>query len=234
VLTGEAPPPELQVENELSPKDQFNVRIGRAAKNALLLVSNRYPVTPSQIVEMAPFLFCWAAEASLRWRRKRLEELKDALDTVKKLQGDIFEMAYARPESLEGIDPLTDQVTKESSSIDLRDIFGEFLREDPDYYLDVNAIDPFSAFLTELVADFPDISFEGFSYEGTPSYTVCSETVAQLFGGDRDVANLVLNGFVSLSEMPKEIRGPEATKQRIDWLLSIAKATTGNREGAQK
>lgn len=86
----------------------------------------------------------------------------------------------------------------------------------------MNAIDPFTAFLCNLVADFPDISFERWFSEGSPSYEVCSETAAQLFGGNHDVVALILRGFVSLGEMPKEIRRPEMVKERVEWVLAKA------------
>lgn len=207
VLTGEAPFPEIEVESEPTPKSQLNVRVSRAARNAMTLVAQRYAgVHPSQIMELAPFLFCWAAEASLRHRRERLNQLENAVEVVQKLEREIFEVSFADLDTSERPDLLTEQIMRENRSIELGDIFGEFQQDDPDHYFDVNAIDPFSAFLSNLVADFPDISFERWFSEGSPSYVVCSDDVAQLVGGDPYLAALILNGSVLLNEMPKEIR----------------------------
>jgi hypothetical protein len=204
-------------------KDQLNVRVSREARNALSLVTMRYRVQPSQVVELAPFLFSWAAEASLRHRRERLKQLEDAAETLQKLERDTFDISFVDIEPPDSPHFLTEQIMRENRSIELEDLFGEFKQEDPDFYLDVNAIDPFTAFLWNLVADFPDISFEGWFPEGSPSYEVCPETAAQLFGGNRDVAAIILKGFVSLSEIPKEIRRPEMVKERVEWVLAKAR-----------
>jgi transcriptional regulator with XRE-family HTH domain len=207
VLTGAAPSPELELQGDPNPKSQLNVRVSRAARNAMTLVSQRYPgVNPSQIMELAPFLFCWAAEASLRHRQARLVELENAVGIVQKLERALFEVSFADFNNSERTDLLTEQITRENRSIELGDIFGDFQQEDPDHFLDVNAIDPFSGFLSDLVAEFPDISFERWFCDGSPSYVVCSEEAAQLVGGDRDLAAFILNGSVLLNEMPKEIR----------------------------
>ena len=111
VLTGEAPFPELEVESEPIQKSQLNVRVSRAARNALHLVAQRYVgLEPSQIVELAPFLFCWAAEASLRQRRERLKQLENAAETTRKLEREIFDVTFAEPEPPEMSDFLTEQI----------------------------------------------------------------------------------------------------------------------------
>ncbi len=223
VLTGEAPFPELEVESEPTQKSQLNVRVSRATRNALNLVAQRYAgLQPSQIVELAPFLFCWAAEASLRQRRERIKQLENAAETAQKLEREIFDVSFADFESPEIPNFLAEQIRRENQSIDLGDIFGNFRQEDPDYFLDVNAMDPFSVFLCDLVADFPDISFERWFSEGSPSYVVCSKAAARLVGGDDDIAAMILNGSVLLSEMPKEIRGREMTKERAEWVRAKA------------
>jgi transcriptional regulator with XRE-family HTH domain len=223
VLTGEAPLPELEVESEPIQKSQLNVRVSRAARNALHLVAQRYVgLEPSQIVELAPFLFCWVAEASLRQRRERLKQLENATETTRKLEREIFDVTLAQPEPPEMSDFLTEQIMRENQSIELGDIFGGFRHEDPDHFLDVNAMDPFSVFLGDLVADFPDISFERWFSEGTPSYVVCPEAAARLVGGDKDIAAMILRGSVLLNEMPKEIRGREMTKERAEWVRAKA------------
>ena len=59
------------------------IRIATSPRNALTLVSRRYGIEPSQIVELAPFLFLWAAEASLRQRRERIAEVERAYEAAR-------------------------------------------------------------------------------------------------------------------------------------------------------
>lgn len=221
VLTGEVPVPEMKLESEpASPKSQLNVRISGMARNALTLVAQRYPhVDPSQMIELAPFLFLWAAEASLRHRRERVTQLERAWENVRNLESEIW-YGPPHPDS----DYLEKQIAAEHESIDMGDIFGSLPHEDPDLYSDSNAEDPFSIFLSDLVKDFSDIAkFDGFSSEGNPTYSVCFEAAAGLAGGNLDIADMILRGFVPLNEMPKEIRfWPNKTKERADWVRAKA------------
>ena len=90
VLTGEAPMPEVQGEkNQERVKSQLNVRVNTAARNALILVARRYGVARSDIVELAPFLFCWAAEESLRQRSERISEFDHAFDQSQSIGQEI-------------------------------------------------------------------------------------------------------------------------------------------------
>jgi len=222
VLTGEAPVPEMELESEpLSPKSQLNVRVSRATRNALSLVAQRYRwVHPSQIVELAPFLFCWAAEASLRRRRDRVSELERAMENVRNLSSGIWD-GPPHPDS----EYLEKDLEAEHDSINMRDIFGNFKYEDPEVYSDNNAEDPFSTFLRDLVSDFSDIAkFEGFLSDGSPSYSVCFDTAEELAGGNPDIAEMILSGSVALNEMPKELLSPNKTKERVEWMLANVEA----------
>lgn len=232
VLTGELPLPELEHDSEPgTPKSQLNVRVSRAARNALTLVAQRYAgVQPSQIVELAPFLFCLAAEQSMRRRRDRVAELEGALEQVRKLEGKIWD------QPVPDFDYLEKQIEAERQSIDLNDIFGSFAHEDPDFGFAASADDPFSMFLRDLTEDFSDIAkFEDWSSDGSPSYRICSEAAAELVGGDLAIADMILRGYVALNEMPKEIRKPNMTKERIEWALAncvaYAKELEGSLEG---
>ena len=90
VLTGEKPVPERQREaSSLDVKSQLNVRVGTGPRNSLSLVARRYRVDPSQIVELAPFLFVWAAEASLRQRRDKIAEVKRACDAARDAESGV-------------------------------------------------------------------------------------------------------------------------------------------------
>ena len=124
VLTGESPAPDISPENSiLDSRSQLNVRVGTAPRNALTLVARRYGVEPSQIVELAPFLFVWAAEESLRQRRDHIAEVERLYDAAQKALDDIRHL------------PITDstysdeKIIAERQSIDRRDLFGNSIEE---------------------------------------------------------------------------------------------------------
>jgi hypothetical protein len=52
-------------------------------------VSKRYRIPIWQVVELAPLLFCSAAEASLRRRRKRLAEVGRAREAARNIEDEI-------------------------------------------------------------------------------------------------------------------------------------------------
>src|SRR5262249_34360923 len=150
-----------------SPKQQFNVRISRPARNALTLVSQRYKVQPWQLVELAPFLFFWAAEASLRHRR-------EALDKFARARNDLAERCQEIPHLFSAYDlwdqPIEEKLIEtERQSIELGDIFGVFVGEETAAW-DDSVKDPFSAFLDSLVENLGSkAKFNGFDLaDGTP------------------------------------------------------------------
>jgi transcriptional regulator with XRE-family HTH domain len=70
ILSGEEPMPRIHEEPGDYPSytSQISVRVDRSARNAFSLVSSRYRIPMARIVEIAPFLFVLAAEASLEHR----------------------------------------------------------------------------------------------------------------------------------------------------------------------
>ena len=225
VLTGEVPVPQVRRESE-SPtsKAQLNVRVGTAARNALNLVALRYRVEPSQIVELAPFLFFWAAEESLRQRRGRLSIFERALDETKA----IGEQARHLCPQISIFEYADDAMDAERASIDRRDLFGSSIELDlagvPSDF-DDDKENPFAMFLRNLVVPFAEsATFEEWSGARTwgPRYRICLEEAAEIVGGDRAAADEILNGFVAVHEMPKEIRKPEMFKERAEWVRAKA------------
>ena len=95
VLTGDAPLPDKQRESERAAKTQFNVSINMAARNALYLISEQYGVPPWQVVELSPFLFAWAAEASLRERQNKIREVERTCDEARQADCQIKHMPIA-------------------------------------------------------------------------------------------------------------------------------------------
>ena len=181
VLTGEVSVPEGSLDSEpVTSKNKLNVRIGTAQRNALNLVAGRYRVAPSEIVELAPYLFVWAAEESLRRRQERLSQLVQVLDQTKTLGR---ELRHLSPQ-LNIFLYADDAIAAEQSSINERDLFGSSITLDlagvaPDF--DAHDENPFAMFLRELGSSFSAVAtFEGWS--GSPRYRVCPEEAAELVG----------------------------------------------------
>lgn len=221
VLTGEAPIPEVDEREAPTSWSQLNVRVSDAARNALGLVAKRYDVKRSHIIELAPFLFCWAAEASLRQRRDRIAKIEEAWEGARKLENEIQYLPVPNFIYSE------QKIVAEQESIDRWDLFGAWLVDkadiDLDFTFDPDTENPFAMFLRNLVAGFGDVvTFEGWSRDWIPQYRVCPDEAAQLVGGDRDRAKEILDGLVALNDMPTEIRKPEMAKERAEWVRAKA------------
>ena len=228
VLTGEAPVPESpDRQSTVNSRYQLNVRIGTRPRNALTLVSRRYGIEPSRIVELAPFLFLWAAEASLRQRRERIAEVERACEAARKAEKIIPHLPVPNFTYSE------EKIEAEYESIRRRDLFGAYIiletdLEGLDFGIDTETDNPLATFLRGLTASISDIAeFEEWVWSWsddpwTPKYRICPEEAAELVGGDRDRAEEILDGLVALHEMPKEIRTPEKSKERAEWVRERA------------
>jgi hypothetical protein len=107
-------------------------------------------------------------------------------------------------------------------------LFGSFTQVSR-HYLDAHfsfnweTENPFALFLRNLAVPFGDVAeFKNWSGEWTPEYHVCPDEAAALVGGDHDRAEEILNGFVALSDMPKDIRKADMAKERAEWVRSKA------------
>ena len=220
VLTGDAPIPDVTPAPQ---KSSSNNRLSTRTENALYLIARRYNVPGWQVLELAPLLFCWAAEMSLRERRERLRKLEAACSTARALEDD---MAHLPPSNFTYSD---EKIRAESESIDFNDIFGtcidgdQFL--DGPYYPDADDTDnPFAKFLDKLMGDISDVvAFNGFSPFDYPDYKVCRDHALRLVGGDELLAERILTGIVDLAEMPKELGDFFAkSEDRIAWVKAKA------------
>lgn len=221
ILTGDAPGPDAQVPGRPeSHKTQFNVRIETATRNALFLLSERYNVRPWQIIELAPFLFCWAAETSLRRRRARIEEVEHACEQLRNAEGAISHLPVPNLNYSE------EKIAAELASIERKDLFGIFLEDaemqDKNFTHSEWTENPFASFLSDLSSDIHEVaSFEAWSFIESPEYRVCLEEAKQIAGGDDYAAEAVLNGHVALHEIPKDIRD-SGFKERTKWVRARA------------
>jgi transcriptional regulator with XRE-family HTH domain len=222
VLIGDAPIPAPHSNPEpVTPKHRLNLAICTEARNALHLAAERYNISQRQIVELAPLLFCWAAEASLRQRRDNIMQVERACETVQKLEQGLPHLPV--PDF-----PYAEVIAAERESIDRCDLFaigiqnGDTILEGTfSRFSDMD--NPFAMFLGSLAQEMGNVAtFLECSWDELPLYRVCPDEAAYLVGGDKARADDILNGYVSLSEMPKEIRDSMMFKERADWVRTKA------------
>lgn len=226
VLAGTAPMPDRENQDHLNlllgSKSQLNHRISDASRNALLLVAMRYRISTTKIYEIAPFLFLWAAEQSLRRREERLADLESRWKEVEGEQGQFPHLSPLATYS----STAANIIWEEEKSIKSRDLFGSLLKEtyDAKDNYDENTENPFTVFLSDLATQLGDLAeFDEWSAVGSPDYTVCPDEAAKLVGGDEKTAREILVGNVALHEMPKKLKEKEAPEERAEWVRMQAK-----------
>jgi transcriptional regulator with XRE-family HTH domain len=222
VLTGDMHVPEVIRGNDLpTPKDRLNIALSTEVRNALRLAAERYNISQQQIVELAPFLFCWAAEASLRQRRDKIIQVEQACNNVRKLEQAFphlpvpdftyGEVIAAERKSIDGCDLFA--INIQNGDVVLDGTFSRFSEMD----------NPFAMFLGSLAQEMGNVAtFLECSWGELPLYRICPDEAAYLVGGDKDRANDILDGYVVLSEMPREILDPMMFKERADWVRTKA------------
>jgi transcriptional regulator with XRE-family HTH domain len=215
---------------------QSGFGVSRTANNFLFLISERYFVRPWQVMELAPLLFCWAAEMSLRERRHRLNKLEEACKTARALEK---EMPHLPAASFMYSD---EKIAAESRSIEAHDIFGLCFGDDDfsdglvhSFGDDVD--NPFAVFLAKLAEEMGEMaSFEGFSPIDYPVFEVCRDQARGMVNGDKTLAERILSGIVDLYDMPKDLQGVvgNADKRAI-WVREQADAfINAHREAAER
>jgi transcriptional regulator with XRE-family HTH domain len=186
---------------------QSGLGVSDAASNFLYLISERYFIKPWQVMELAPLLFCWAAEMSLRERRERLDKLEAACATARTLENEMRHLPQLDFSSSEK------KIDAEASSIRSHDIFGMcFSEEDLEdgwfYPHNDDTDNPFAIFLSKLVQGISDVAeFDGFSPIDYPGFRVCHKEALDMAGNDAELAEHILDGTVDLYDMPKHLRG---------------------------
>jgi transcriptional regulator with XRE-family HTH domain len=224
VLTGEKPIPTDTIQ-PAGPTDesayQLNARVSGAIRNAFSLVALRYKISVSRIVELAPFLFVLAAEGSIRRRRELLDELEGAFDCASRLRPNFPHLPFWIAETYEQ----SEAVAAEEKSIADRDLFGATIpdhvfalyksrAEEPQY--DEDEDNPFVAYLKELAANH-GAAIDVFGPRST-WYRVCQAEANDLAGEDERLANGILNGWVLIHDMPRELLKKDAVSERLEWM----------------
>ena len=221
-LTLETLPAESSRSEPMKRKSQSSFRVSNTASNFLYLISERYFIRPWQVMELAPLLFCWAAEMSLRERRERLRKLEEAFKAARALEN---EMAHLPPPDFTHSD---EKIAAEARSIKSHDIFGVYFDDDFNSCSsgDDDTDNPFATFLAKRVEEIGEVaSFEGFSPIDYPIFQVCRDEALEMVGGDETLAERILSGIVDLFEMPKELQETFGNAdQRAAWVQAQADA----------
>lgn len=214
VLTGERPLPDPQDDDGPFPAvSKLSFPISTDARNALYLMSRRYNVPQQIIVELAPLLFAWAAEASLRRRKECLDQAEAALNKMKEADSALDHLQSTDFGEFE------EKIAQEKQAIEFQDIWGmstDYHEFSQDPCLD----NPFGVFVDNLADEIGDgTTLEEFSTDGCLMYRLFPKQ-AEEYMGDTELADAVLRGHIALHQMPKEfdnILDPEAEKKRTAW-----------------
>lgn len=211
ILIGKRPLPVAEEDDRsVLEMSKLNTEVSTQMRNAMYLVSERYNVKYSDILELAPFLFCWVAEASLRQRKERLLRMEAAL---KELQDADSDVKHLHPLDLSEVE---EKIKHEKGSIEYHDIWGITAEGyvEGKYPFDT----PFAEFLNSLTDEMGnDASLDEYCWSDFPSYRVCQKEAMDLFGADAELADEILQGHIALHQMPKELRELGKRKERADW-----------------
>lgn len=155
VLTGESDLPDADEAPFAESSGVRRVRIGAQitpkARLSYDLIKRRYDVNATDVIYMAPLLFTLLAEASLAWRREKLEEAREASRQLGQIGG------YWRGGLGTGLnEAVYNGIAREEESISSADLFGEHLYDDPGtslidrYFFLPDGENPFADFLRKM------------------------------------------------------------------------------------
>lgn len=165
VLTGESLLPDAP-DDPFPDMGKFNFLTSLLAHNSLFLVSKRYHVTQQEIVELAPFLFCCVAEASLRQRRDRVRRAEIACENAKNTE---LEMRHLSAPDFAASE---EKLAAEKRSIDYGDLFG-ILTEEYGGKAGDDTQNAFALFLAGLADETGGVAeFDWYGFEDWPQYRV--------------------------------------------------------------
>ena len=228
VLTGELPLP--QAGNSPAPEPrrvQIGAEIAPKARLAYDLIKRRYGVSATEVINMAPLFFTLLAERSLARRREKLEEAREAISRLDRMEDEVGHSIFGAAAIV-----ASNADMLEEESIAKADIFGEHLLSSdvgisvPEEPFDPATSNPFAAYLRQLADDLDSRSVvdtkAGLSYGSTygkfPDYDICTEELNDLANGSADARTALETGFARLSDIPGELKGEDAGEKRAAWL----------------
>ncbi len=216
-----------------SGESEFSVRMANTNRNALELISRRYNVTSRLILELAPFLFTLAAEASLERRQRVLSALQDARAALRAAKSDAPYLLGSEPGSRE--EPAEEAIEREVQAIAARYLFGPISWDVPVVAIDNGGhFNPFEKHLYETFRSLTALSNGEaaqarvspleWDVRGGPDWQIVenlaigADEALELAGGRRDLAEALLRGWAPLHKMPPALADDEAKEERINWI----------------
>lgn len=207
-----------------APRDQWNIRVDSAVRNAFALTALRYRIPVTRIIEVAPYLFVAAAERSLERRRIRLKAVEEALN-----RADAAAEAFPHlPWTIASNAMAADAIHAEEESIANRDLLAEQISDDlfvldspVRYEYDADEHNPFVVSLQEEAPDPELATITRFSRTDTES-EVCPAEAMKLADDNADLATGILHGWAPLHEMPRDLLSKDAVEGRLAWLRAKA------------
>lgn len=196
------------------------------AINALTITSKHYHVSEKAILSAAPLMFSILAELSLKRRRDKLEEWKDAALAAMELAPTSHEKSYEYF-SIDGIkERIWDLYYTERDSIAARDLSGGFDGEHPELSNTDAPENPFLAMLEDLSSEageelmLPYLDIETLS---SCFYGLHQSALENLIAPQEDIwgtdtTNYILFGDVPLRDIPESLMQPGRWSELEAWI----------------
>jgi transcriptional regulator with XRE-family HTH domain len=200
----------------LPPRYALGFRIDGSIDNAFELVAERYRLPVERIVELAPFLFVLAAERSLERRLQRLATLKDTLDQADAMAEFILHL----PRTIALDNDTRDAISAEEASIAHRDILAAdlvFRWGEEAHRFNTAGENPFIRSLQEDASE-PAVAKIMYLDDDGVLIRVCRAEAMRLADNDEALATGILDGWVTLREIPSALRNESANQERLTWL----------------
>ena len=169
-----------------------------------------YGISKFEQLRLFPLLIALVGEWSKLWRKKKLQELREAVDEVKRLAGENNSLRFAYHVYIveEGIGGAEEALEKRGP------YDPDWAKEIAKSTLDNNVwedMHPFVAFLLYLLketqAEHIDIHVDedkAFPWP-IPDYSIASDLIDKLSAGDAVVRTAISNGFISFKDIPSEL-----------------------------
>lgn len=213
-------------------KSELSVVIDDRCRNALQLVAWRYRIPSEEIVNLAPFLFFWAAEKSLRSRNEALTQIEDKFREI----NSIRKSSLPHINFLIGQNSMSNEIVSlETKSIEKQDLFGRIVEEECDGLTvsiredyDESEHNPFTGFLKTMASELSgQAEFEWMYSSGSPHYEICRDTATKLVGGDEAAAEAIISGRAPLELLPKDLFSKDKAQERAEWAKAEAERHPG-------
>ena len=233
VLTGELDLPDSDEAPFAEPgRVRIGAQISPKARLSYDLIKRRYDVNATDIINIAPLLFALLAEASLAWRRERLEEAREASRQLNQIDG------YWRGGLGTGLnDAVYNGIAREEESISSADLFGEHLNEDTGtslidrYFFNPEEENPFADFLRKMADELAIagiVEIDGGILDAEmdfrfPYYEICGAELDNIAKRSL-IGRIALEiGTLRISEIPDDLMADDACEER--W-ISLEESTS--------